>query len=248
MWEGGGGVCPQPPPVQHPLGWCDGCHRTMSPVRSPHTSYWWRGERVIEPIKWMEIIRRLWLTRAQWREFGQDTRVTPLLFTRSAMGFLMTAESQDLGLTSHPKDGAFWQYSRFLPRLSSAPTHLRLVRWWSSGPNIRWKLRLCWWLSPLQCVSCHSYYHALQWAWFALVLKLLSSSLHWWMQPASFVHFLWSNIPVKSGAYCAFDLCLMCGCVLIYVLFTLLVDLILHCMYCRLIKCDSRDVWPLING
>ncbi len=28
-----------------------------------------------------------------------------LLFTRSAMGFLMTTESQDLGLTSHPKDG-----------------------------------------------------------------------------------------------------------------------------------------------
>ncbi len=27
-----------------------------------------------------------------------------LLFTRSAMGFLMTTESQDLGLTSHPKD------------------------------------------------------------------------------------------------------------------------------------------------
>ncbi len=37
-------------------------------------------------------------------EFGQDTGVTPLLFTRSALGFLMTTESQDLGLTSHPKD------------------------------------------------------------------------------------------------------------------------------------------------
>ncbi len=35
---------------------------------------------------------------------GQDTEVTPLLFTRSAMGFLMTTESQNLGLTSHPKD------------------------------------------------------------------------------------------------------------------------------------------------
>ncbi len=34
-----------------------------------------------------------------------------LLFTRSAMGFLMTTESQDLGLTSHPKDDACWQYS-----------------------------------------------------------------------------------------------------------------------------------------
>ncbi len=48
------------------------------------------------------------IDKGQWREFGQDTGVTPLLFMRSAMGFLMTTESQDLGLTSHPKDGALW--------------------------------------------------------------------------------------------------------------------------------------------
>ncbi|MBN3313295.1 ADSV protein, partial [Atractosteus spatula] len=41
--------------------------------------------------------------------FGQDTGVTPLLFSRNALGFLMTTESQDLGFTSHPKDGAFLQ-------------------------------------------------------------------------------------------------------------------------------------------
>ncbi len=46
------------------------------------------------------------IEKGQWREFGQDTGVTPLLFTMSVMGFLMTTESQDLGLTSHPKDGA----------------------------------------------------------------------------------------------------------------------------------------------
>ncbi len=51
------------------------------------------------------------IDKGQWGEFGQDTRVPPLLFTRSAMGFLMTTESQDLGLMSHPKDGAIWQYS-----------------------------------------------------------------------------------------------------------------------------------------
>ncbi len=33
-----------------------------------------------------------------------------LLFTRSAMGFLMTTESQDLGLMSHPKDVWCEQY------------------------------------------------------------------------------------------------------------------------------------------
>ncbi len=51
------------------------------------------------------------IDKSQWREFGQDTGVTPLHFTRSAMEFLMTTESQDLGLTSHLKDGAFSQYS-----------------------------------------------------------------------------------------------------------------------------------------
>ncbi len=48
----------------------------------------------------MGIIRRPWLTRAS----GGNLARTPLLFTRSAMGFLMTTESQDLILTSHPKD------------------------------------------------------------------------------------------------------------------------------------------------
>ncbi len=46
------------------------------------------------------------IDKSQWGEFGQYTGVTPLLFTRSAMGYLMTTESQDLGLMSHPKDGA----------------------------------------------------------------------------------------------------------------------------------------------
>ncbi len=46
------------------------------------------------------------IEKGQWREFGQDIEVTPLLFTKCAMGFLMTTESQDLGLVSHPKDSA----------------------------------------------------------------------------------------------------------------------------------------------
>ncbi len=50
MW---GGLSSTTTSVQHPLGWCDGCHRTTAPVRSPHTSYRWRGEREIEPIKWI---------------------------------------------------------------------------------------------------------------------------------------------------------------------------------------------------
>ncbi len=49
------------------------------------------------------------IDKGQWWEFGQDTGDTPLLLTRSAMGFLMTTESQDLDLTSYPKDG--WEIS-----------------------------------------------------------------------------------------------------------------------------------------
>ncbi len=56
------------------------------------------------------------IDKGQWWGFGQDTGVIPLLFTRSTMGFLMTTENQDLGLTSHPKDGAFFQYSVPCPR------------------------------------------------------------------------------------------------------------------------------------
>ncbi len=48
------------------------------------------------------------IDKGQWGEFGQYIGVTPLLFTRSAMGFLMTTECQDLGLKSHHKDRAFF--------------------------------------------------------------------------------------------------------------------------------------------
>ncbi len=40
-----GGLSSTTTSVQHPLGWCDGSHSTTAPVRSPHTSYRWRGER-----------------------------------------------------------------------------------------------------------------------------------------------------------------------------------------------------------
>ncbi len=100
-----GGLSSTTTSVQHPLGWCDGSHRTTAPVRSTHTSYRWRGEREIEPIKWMGIIRRPWLTRASGGNLARTPGLYPYSLTRSAMGFLMTTESQDLGLTSHPKDG-----------------------------------------------------------------------------------------------------------------------------------------------
>ena len=39
-------------------------------------------------------------------EFGRDTGVSTPTLAMSATGSLVTTGSQDLGLTSHPKDGA----------------------------------------------------------------------------------------------------------------------------------------------
>ncbi len=97
--------------VQHQLRWCNGCHRTMAPVCSPHTGYRWRGERVIQPIKWIGIIRRPWLTRASGGNSARTMWLHPYFLREVPWDFLMTTESQDLGLTYHPKDGAFWLYS-----------------------------------------------------------------------------------------------------------------------------------------
>ncbi len=107
MW----GVSPQPPPVcsihlddaastGHRRSALTTTHQPQVKRRESHRANQVDGD-------YYEAM----IDKGQWWEIGQDTRVTPLLFTRSAMGFLMTTESQDLGLTPHPKDGTFWQYS-----------------------------------------------------------------------------------------------------------------------------------------
>ncbi len=58
------------------------------------------------------------IDKGQWGGFGQDTGVTPLLFTRSSMGFLMTTESQDLGLMSYPKDVPVLAWPAYSPDMS----------------------------------------------------------------------------------------------------------------------------------
>ncbi len=42
-------------------------------------------------------------------KFGQDAGFTPLLFFEGHPGIFNTTESQDLGLTSHPKDEVMLQ-------------------------------------------------------------------------------------------------------------------------------------------
>ncbi len=85
------GLSPHPPPM---------CSIHMDDVTAAilgqnahHTpAYWWRGDRVMEPISvWG------WLGghdgQRPMGEFGQDAEVTPVLFSKYILGFLMTTES-----------------------------------------------------------------------------------------------------------------------------------------------------------
>ncbi len=45
------------------------------------------------------------MVRGQWGNFARMPGLHPYSFSKDILGFLMTTESQDLGLTSHPKDG-----------------------------------------------------------------------------------------------------------------------------------------------
>ncbi len=47
------------------------------------------------------------MVRGQWASLARMPGLHPYLFSKDILGFLMTTESQDLGLMSHPKDGAF---------------------------------------------------------------------------------------------------------------------------------------------
>ncbi len=44
------------------------------------------------------------MVRGQWASLARMPVLHPYSFSKDILGFLMTTESQDLGLTSHPKD------------------------------------------------------------------------------------------------------------------------------------------------
>ncbi len=48
------------------------------------------------------------MVRGQWASLARMPGLHPYSFLKDIMGFLITTESQDLSLTSHPKDGAFY--------------------------------------------------------------------------------------------------------------------------------------------
>ncbi len=99
----GGGVSSSTTSVQHPPGWCDGSH--SAPERPPHTSLLMERRWCDEANQCMGMIRRPWWSEANGQIWPGCQGYTPTLYEYY---FLMTTESQDLGLMSHPKDGAFY--------------------------------------------------------------------------------------------------------------------------------------------
>ncbi len=102
-----GGLSSTTTSVQHPLGWCDGSHRTTAPVRSPHTSYRWRGERdraisgwgLLGGHDWQGPVEGIWPGHRGY---------TPTLYEKCHWIFNDHRESGPRFLTSHPKDGALF--------------------------------------------------------------------------------------------------------------------------------------------
>ncbi len=48
------------------------------------------------------------MVRVQWVNLARKPKSHLYSFSKDILGFLMTTESQDLGLTSHLKDSAFY--------------------------------------------------------------------------------------------------------------------------------------------
>ncbi len=94
-----GGISPHPPPV------CsihlDDVTAAIVRQNAHHTpAYWWRGDN-----QCMGIVRRPWWSEANGLVWPG---LHPYSFSKDMLGFLMTTESQDLGLTPHPKDGSLF--------------------------------------------------------------------------------------------------------------------------------------------
>ncbi len=47
------------------------------------------------------------MDRGEWENLARMPRLHPYIYSKKILGYLMSTDSQDLGPTSHPKDGAF---------------------------------------------------------------------------------------------------------------------------------------------
>jgi len=48
------------------------------------------------------------MVKSQWVNLARMPGLHPYSFSKDILGFLMTTECRELGLTSHPKDGGFY--------------------------------------------------------------------------------------------------------------------------------------------
>ncbi len=122
---------PQPPPV------CsihlDDVTAAIVYQNAHHTpSYWWRGDRVMKPISvWERLVMKPisvwgWL----WENLARMPGSHLYSFTKDILGFLMTTESEDLGLTSHTKDyGLLWTFWSIRVLSLSMEEHMRVCKW-----------------------------------------------------------------------------------------------------------------------
>ncbi len=101
-----GGISSSTTSVKHPPGRCDGSH--IVPERSPHTSLLVERRQSDKANQCMGMIKRPWWSEASGQIWPGCRGYIPTLFSKDILGFLMTTESQDLGLKSHPRDGAFY--------------------------------------------------------------------------------------------------------------------------------------------
>ncbi len=90
------GVSPHTPPVCS-IHLDDATASIVRPNAHHTPAYWWRGARVMNQQIWGLL--RGHDGQRPMGEFGQDAGVTPILLSKDILGFLMTTESQNLGLT-----------------------------------------------------------------------------------------------------------------------------------------------------
>ncbi len=138
-----GGVSLQPPPVCS-IHLDDATAATGQQHQCAHHTPATGGEeREIEPIKWMRIIRR---PVGQWRKFGQDPGVTPLLFYKKChvifndhreSGPQFNISSETVLFDSIVSPSLYWGVRTRGGRKKIDASRFSLRRFWIDSENFR---------------------------------------------------------------------------------------------------------------
>ncbi len=121
----GGGLSITTTSVQHPLGWWDSSHRTTAPVRSPHTSYRWRGERVIETIKCMLSPH----TSYRWREERDIETIKCMLSPHTSYRWREERDIETIKCMRSPHTSYRWRGERVIEPIKCMLSPHTSYRW-----------------------------------------------------------------------------------------------------------------------